>query len=237
MAGVLSLGPRAVAASETAARLHGFLNGVDTPVRALLSKGQHRRTRPGIAVHEAILERTDIRTVSGIRVTAPNRTLVDLAGVRSERGLEAALDDAILLGLTTVASLKRYIAHRRLEHRPGAKTVRKLLDERTPGVPQKELERLFLRKLRASRLPDPVRQHPVGKRRIDFAYPEAKIAIELDGLRDHFSAAAFQNDRRRQNEIVLAGLVPLRFTWDDVNGHWPRVEGTLRRALGLPESG
>jgi very-short-patch-repair endonuclease len=111
------------------------------------------------------------------------------------------------------------------------KTLKRLLDDRTKGVPQKELEKLFLRKLRTAVIPEPVRQHPCGSHFIDLAYPDAKLAIELDGLRDHFSADAFKRDRRRQNEIVLAGYTVLRFTWEDVQDRWPNVEATIRRAL------
>jgi very-short-patch-repair endonuclease len=76
-----------------------------------------------------------------------------------------------------------------------------------------------------------VRQLPCGSYFIDFAYPAAKLAIELDGRAQHFSGWAFREDPRRQNEIVLAGFDVLRFTWMDVEGRWPTVEATIRRAL------
>jgi len=45
----------------------------------------------------------------------------------------------------------------------------------------------------------------------DVAFPEQRIAIEVDGRRHH--ADRFEEDRLRQNEIVLRGWRVLRFTW------------------------
>jgi very-short-patch-repair endonuclease len=40
--------------------------------------------------------------------------------------------------------------------------------------------------------------------------------IEFDGWRAHSSRGSFVHDRRRQNRLVAAGYVVLRFTWDDL---------------------
>jgi very-short-patch-repair endonuclease len=232
IAAVLSLGPRAVAASITAARLYGIVDRTTDLIYVLLPIGQHRRTRRGIHIRSAALTRVDVRTVKGIPLTCPERTIVDLAAVLAERAIEAALDDAVQLGLTTVPKVRRYIRARNLEHRPGMKLLNRLLDDRTTGVPQKELEKMFLRKLRAAKLPEPVRQQPCGDHFIDFAYPDRSIAIELYGRAWHFSGRAFREDPRRWNRIVLAGWRTLLvFTWEDVDERWPDVEATLRRAL------
>ena len=197
-----------------------------------LPDGHHRAGRKGIIVREAELTTTDVRDLRGIRCTGPERTVVDVAGVVTRDVLEAIVDDAVQLGLTTIPKLQRYVSERRLGHRPGAKALREILDDRTKGVLHKELEKLFMRKLRESGLPEPVRQQPCGKFLIDFAYPEHRIAIELYGKRWHFDGRAFRNDPRRLNQIVLAGWrKPLVFTWDDVDELWPDVEATIRRAL------
>ena len=231
IAAVLSMGPRAVAGSLTAAWLYGLIEKPPDLVYVAMPSGQHRRRRRCIALIEATLTRTDVRTINAIPVTAPNRTIVDIAAVLPRKHLGAALDEAVVLGFTTVGAVRRYVKDRRLGHRPGARNLRLVLDDRTKGVSRRGLEKLFRRKLRASDLPEPVRQHPIGDSFIDFAYPDANVAIELDGLRDHFSEEAFKSDRRRQNEIVLAGYDVLRFTWEDVDARWPRVVETIRRAL------
>jgi very-short-patch-repair endonuclease len=233
VAAVLSFGPGALAASVTAAWLLGLVERPGDFVYVLLPDGQHRGTRKGVVVREAALTKGDIRKVKSIPCTAPERTIIDLAAVLTERAVEAALDDAVQLGLTTVPKLARYIRSRNLGRRPGTRTLKRLLDDRTKGVPQKELEKIFLRRLRAANLPEPVRQHPCGGFFIDFAYPAPRIAVELDGRAQHFSGRAFRDDPRRQNRIVLAGFDVLRFTWDDLHDLWEETEAVLREALGL----
>ena len=55
--------------------------------------------------------------------------------------------------------------------------------------------------------------------RVDFAYPDVKLAIELDGAAYHSSLNARHRDRTRENRIVALGWRVLRFTWNDVCEH------------------
>jgi very-short-patch-repair endonuclease len=48
--------------------------------------------------------------------------------------------------------------------------------------------------------------------RIDLAYPDVKLAIELDGWEFHGGRTAFDADRARANDLVLAGWTVVRFT-------------------------
>ncbi len=48
--------------------------------------------------------------------------------------------------------------------------------------------------------------------RLDFAYPDQKIAIEYDGWEWHSSRSAFDRDRRRDRMLQLAGWTVLRIT-------------------------
>jgi very-short-patch-repair endonuclease len=48
--------------------------------------------------------------------------------------------------------------------------------------------------------------------RLDLAYPELKLAIELDGWDIHRTRTAFDDDRWRANLLVAAGWTLLRFT-------------------------
>jgi very-short-patch-repair endonuclease len=54
----------------------------------------------------------------------------------------------------------------------------------------------------------------VGRRRyrIDFAYPDVKLAIEVDGYAFHDLA----QDAVRQNELEALGWTVHRYTWADV---------------------
>jgi len=58
----------------------------------------------------------------------------------------------------------------------------------------------------------------VGRKRyfIDFAYPEVKLAIEVDGYEQRASKESLAYDLQRANDLVLTGWTLLRFTWDRV---------------------
>ena len=66
--------------------------------------------------------------------------------------------------------------------------------------------------------------------RVDFAYPELKLAIEVDGFAAHSTVDAFRRDRVRQNALVAAGWTVLRFTWPEVDACAPQVGQTIRSA-------
>ncbi|HUF84003.1 MAG TPA: hypothetical protein VMQ81_05350, partial [Acidimicrobiia bacterium] len=78
------------------------------------------------------------------------------------------------------------------------------------------LEMRILRAIVGADLPEPVQQHWVRlngqRRRIDLAYPDLKLAIEVDGWRDHGPRSAFDSDRVRENELEIAGWDRLHFT-------------------------
>ncbi|UPZ27689.1 DUF559 domain-containing protein [Streptomyces sp. LRE541] len=62
-------------------------------------------------------------------------------------------------------------------------------------------------------------QQPVfdGRYRIDFALPDDKIGIELDGYTWHSNPKAFTQDRARQRELELHGWRIIRFSGAEVN--------------------
>ncbi|MFI9174886.1 DUF559 domain-containing protein [Streptomyces lincolnensis] len=61
-------------------------------------------------------------------------------------------------------------------------------------------------------------QHSVfgGRYRIDFALPDRKIGIELDGYAWHSSPEVFTRDRARQRELELHGWRIVRFSGSEV---------------------
>jgi very-short-patch-repair endonuclease len=84
-------------------------------------------------------------------------------------------------------------------------------------------------------LPPPVTEHTVlddhGQfvARVDFAYPELKYAIEVDGYEAHTGRRAFEHDRVRQNDLVDDGWTIHRFTWREVEDRPGRVVDRIRR--------
>ncbi len=229
---VLAFGPDAVGSHTTAGYLLGLLEEEPRPLHVARSRSQHREPVRGVVPHQLTLRASDFRTINGIRITGPERTLVDLAGVLPRRGVEAALDNAIQIGLTTIPKLRRYISDRNLGSLRGVGFLVQLLADRQDGAMHKPLERMFRRKAEAAGLPKPKRQFPIDGLHVDFAWPDHKLVVELDGLKGHFSAEDARRDDRRDRRILRAGFKPLHFAWEDVDEHWDAVEADVRAFLG-----
>ncbi len=94
-AALLAAGERAVLSHVSAALVWGILPGpaADDEVHVTIV-GLGRLSRPGLLMHRtAALHRADVRRIEGLLVTAPARTLLDLAAIRDLR-LEAAASEA-----------------------------------------------------------------------------------------------------------------------------------------------
>ncbi|WP_062070213.1 DUF559 domain-containing protein [Demequina sediminicola] len=77
-----------------------------------------------------------------------------------------------------------------------------------------------------------------GSRRavVDMLHRGACVAVELDGDRYHSTREARDADRERQTDLAAAGLVVLRFGWNDIAGRpeWCRekvLEVLARRSV------
>jgi len=234
MARVLWAGNGAVASHRTAGvlwKLDGFDRGpveISVPRSRQSGRGVHRKTD---------LAKADTTWSDGIPVTTPARTLIDLASVVSAGRVEAAMESALRSGLTSVDQIQRRLDRLSRRGRRGLAVMRALLAQRQARPPTDSLlETRFLQALRHADLPEPVRQHRVyvGGRliaRVDLAYPERRLFIELDGWTTHSALESFVADRRRQNRLVALGWQPLRFTWEDVTTGIAAAIGVVRAAL------
>ena len=79
------------------------------------------------------------------------------------------------------------------------------------------LEETFALQIRALRLPEPVREYRFNearKFRFDFAWPNLKIAVEIDGGTwsggRHVRGAGYHNDAVKQNMAACSGWAVLR---------------------------
>ena len=157
-------------------------------------------------------------SVRGLPCTDGTRTLADLAVTLSDAVWEQALESALRKRLT---SLDAVTGNRRV------------LERRPAGAPPTEslLETLMVKLARTMPgLPDPVRQLPVGRARLDLAWPELGLFVELDG-QHHKDQPVY--DARRETAIVAAtGWLCGRFTWTEVV-HMPNT--TARRVAELAE--
>ncbi|MGH2728769.1 MAG: endonuclease domain-containing protein [Actinomycetota bacterium] len=117
------------------------------------------------------------------------------------------------------------------------RALRDLLDERPSVATESALEALTWRLLLDGGLPRPERQYEIfgsGGRllaRVDFAYPEARVAIEADGYAFHSDPADWQRDRTRQNALTAMGWAVFRVTWADVTRRGRAVVREIARLL------
>jgi len=74
------------------------------------------------------------------------------------------------------------------------------------------------------------------KVRIDLAYPEQRIAIELDGWDYHPSRSAFDADRCRSDDLLVARWSPVRFTSTMTDDYFVSVVSALFEAASIEPS-
>jgi very-short-patch-repair endonuclease len=180
---------------------------------------------------------------AGLRVTDAVRTVIDLGLVLPKWGVRDALSRGIttkLLGIKEVDWLREALGR---QGRNGTGVMRMVLEERllTAGTEESVLEARFVDLVRRNGLPRPSFQHEVWHAgrfmaRIDAAYPELLLAIEVDGYSSHSSPDAFQRDRTRQNRLVALGWTVLRFTWADIVQDPASVARTIRDARARLEA-
>jgi very-short-patch-repair endonuclease len=166
--------------------------------------------------------------------------------VATERGLRvagrglAALGAAIALsdGSTFLdRALQRHVpfedvygAYCRALGRPGSAGMCRLLVAAADRA-DSAAERRLIRLLRAAGITGWTLGHPCGPYLIDVAFPDVKVAIEIDGWAWHVDQDRFVNDRRKGNALVRAGWVVLRFTWHDLTGSPHAVIAQIAAAL------
>jgi very-short-patch-repair endonuclease len=187
---------------------------------------------------DLVAEHTTLR--KRIPVTNPLRTMVDLAAVLPPDKVEDALDAGLrwpsLFSVAAVESTLNQLAGR---GRSGTGVLRKVLEDRVLGdaVSDSELEKRMGRLLRRAGLPAAAFHYavytPAGVflAEVDFAYPEIKLAIEVDGFGAHGTPRAMAKDFVRQNGLVPYGWRVLRFTWRQVTRQPEMVAAAILAVL------
>jgi hypothetical protein len=99
----------------------------------------------GVLHETRLLPAHHVRTVDGIPVTSPERTLFTAAARENFKCAERATDNALTLGLTSTERLWRMWGDLAARGRPGMVPMRAILLERQPGyiAPASELEARF----------------------------------------------------------------------------------------------
>ena len=120
--------------------------------------------------------------------------------------------------------------------RPGGGVLRSILEALGEQPVESVLELKLLRLLKRHGLPEPSCQFEIRKdnmviARVDFAYPEIRLAIEADGFRYHSGLGSWERDLDRRNELTALGWHVIHVAWHDLNERPRRVAEQVRRAL------
>jgi Transcriptional regulator, AbiEi antitoxin/Protein of unknown function (DUF559) len=229
MAAVLSCGPAALLSHRSAAVLWGLAKpSLETEIEVVVPRTTVRR-RSGIRLHRRVdLGPEHRREVSGIPLTDPISTLVDLASCVVEWRVEKAINAADRLDLVDPATLRAIVPT--LPPRPGMARLRRLLGLK--ALTDSGLERKFLGLVQSAGLPPPETQARVNGYRVDFYWPDLGLVVETDGWRYHRTAGEQATDHRRDQTHIEDGLTTLRFAESQIRNEPQRVTATLSRVAG-----
>ena len=163
----------------------------------------------GVTVHRSrILAQTGTSaptwgSASPLRVA----TLLDVAPRLTPKRLARTVDDALHTDLLTRCALAEQV--RRHPHVPGASRIARLLST-TDGPSRSDWERAFPAFCRRHGLPRPRLNTTIAGYEVDAVWPDARLIVELDGWEFHSSRTAFESDRDRDAETLLAGFATVR---------------------------
>lgn len=218
----------------TAAALYGF--DTENPKDLHVLNPTHHQLRPvdGLVVHRR--EGAPMTEVDGRPITTAPWTAIEVArSLRRPRAL-ATLDAALRSGTCDRVELVRALA--RQARRRGVVAVRELLplaDARAESPMESEARLVMI----DGGLPAPALQYQIvdgngDVRRLDFAWPEYRLAAEYDGMDWHSGADAMLANRKRTSALmdIHWTVVPIifedvRFRPDDLVA---RLDAQMRRA-------
>jgi very-short-patch-repair endonuclease len=187
LAALLACGPTAALSHRTAGVLYRILPFWTGPIEITIPD-RRCRPRPALRPYANQLDPTEVTTRHGLRLTSPARTLQDLATVLDPDSLERATNEAEVLRLVPV--------------KPGK-----------PGITREEAERRLLSLLHRSGLQPTKTNVRVCGHEVDALYEPARLIVEMDGYTFHRTRRAFEEDRRRDANLLAAGYRVMRVTW------------------------
>jgi very-short-patch-repair endonuclease len=234
LAAVKACGPSAVLSHFSAAALWGFMRWEDRHPEVTVV-GTSPRSHRGVRAHRAlVLDRRDLTRRDGIPVTAPARTLLDLAAVLDYPRLRRAARQAQSLMRVNIPQLVEILG--RLGARRGVRKLARVVAT-GPAPTRSELEDATLDLMLRGGLAHPdvnVALWLSGRRVVpDFRWPGQRLVVEADGAAWHDNQLAREDDAERQALLEADGERVLRVTWDQVIAR-PGQTLSRIRATGAP---
>ena len=207
----LFAGPLAALSHGSCAYWRGWLR---YPVsRTHISTPRRIRTKlPGVIIHsERDLSR---ELVNGVPCTTVIQTLLDLAATEPLKLAHRALAQ-----LDYQRELDPYAIRAACGRgRPGSTRLLRALDSYIPGLARtkSELEDEFLYLCHRFKIPMPEMNPSVHGIEVDCHWPDLKLAVELDGGRNHGTGPQRTRDQRKAMTLRARGISVIRYTEDQV---------------------
>jgi hypothetical protein len=234
---VARMGPEAVLSHMSAAAIYGLPLPSSLPelVHVTVPRNVKRPAPDGVVIHQRGQRQFECVRYQGLPLHPVPRVIMDVALTLPCIDAVVVADAALRTRRTEFGQLVE--ESRRHARHPRYSTLADflpLLDPRSGSVPE---SRVRVGLIQAG-LPRPIAQYEVwidGRKvaTVDFAWPEYKLILEVDGLRYHSADRDFRKDRVKQNELVHAGWRVLRVTALDVERMLHYVVDQVRRGLGL----
>lgn len=221
-AALLFVGPRAALTSHTSALLHGCTAADAGSVHVLSAYERKARLRPGLALHQGVVDEDDVLQLDGLRVVRLEMAIAELL-CTAPRAVALACADQALAELEVGARQEfraeiAYRIDRRADPR-GTRRAEGLLALAT-GRSESPAESRMLLAIFDAGLPVPTLQHSVvdldgrERYRLDFAWEEARIALEYDGYEAHTDRS--ERDDLRDADLRARGWSVIRARADDL---------------------
>ena len=223
LAAVLAVGKCAVLSHWSAGFAWEIVGGREGDVDISVAN-RSGRDREGIRIHRPrTLTQLDVTIHKGIRITTPERTILDLVETEPTHLAERAVNEARAKRLTTTEELHSLADGR-------SKKLQAILIE-APGFTRSKAERLLRALITKAGLPQPLTNREIEGRERDFVWPQHRLVVEFDGWTHHGTRGAFENDRKRDQELAAAGWRTMRITWRQLTQEPEALVARLARAL------
>lgn len=191
----------------SAAALWEYLRPIQGPVHVTVPAARRPRARSGLRIHRSrTLKSEHVTRRHGIAVTNPARTIEDIRTAVEPRLFRRALRQAELAG-------------HRVPHLGVVARSRS------------DLELLFLALCGDHGLPRPLVNHRVAGFRVDFFWPEQRLAVETDSWTYHRGSVAFEDDHARELALHARGIATRRYSGDQLEATPGAVAADLREVL------
>ncbi|WP_433160501.1 type IV toxin-antitoxin system AbiEi family antitoxin domain-containing protein [Kribbella sp. CA-247076] len=193
-----------------------------------------RRPRPGppAVLHWAGVSADERRAGT----TSLLRTVLDCARILPFAEALAVADAALTRGLHA----EELLAGARALRGPGSTNARRVAaaaDGRSGSFLESMLRALLISNGVPGFEPQVLVSAGPFRARVDLGHRDARVALEAEGFEFHGSATAFSADCGRYDELVAAGWLVLRFTYQHVLGDPGWVVATTRAAVNRRTGG